>query len=54
MAKTLIEEGRKAWNLISQNNNHVLWESMVFEIEEQFMRIAHCSSRSLSQQVFFT
>ncbi|XP_015877895.3 SH2 domain-containing protein B [Ziziphus jujuba] len=52
MAKRLIEEGRKAWNLISQNNHHVQWESMVFEIEEQFMKIAGCSSRSLSQQDF--
>lgn len=51
MAKRLIEEGTKAWNLISQNNNHVQWESVVFEIEDQFMKIACCSSRSLMQQV---
>lgn len=52
MSRKLIEEGTQAWNSISQNKNHVQWESVVFEIEEQFMRIARCSSRSLTQQVF--
>lgn len=52
MAKRLVEEGTKAWKLISQNNHQVQWESVVFEIEEQFMKIASCSSRSLTQQVF--
>ena len=51
MAKGLVEEGTKTWNSISQNNNRVQWESLVFEIEEQFMKIACCSSRSLSKQV---
>ncbi|XP_022137019.1 uncharacterized protein LOC111008576 isoform X2 [Momordica charantia] len=51
MARKLVEEGTRAWNSISQNKNHVHWESVVFEIEEQFMRIAGCSSRSLTQQV---
>nr|KJB45846.1 hypothetical protein B456_007G332400 [Gossypium raimondii] len=52
MAKRLIDEGTVAWNLISQNNIQVQWESAVFEIEEQFMKIASCSSRSLTQQDF--
>lgn len=52
MSRKLIEEGTHAWNSISQNKNHVHWESVVFEIEEQFMRIAGCSSRSLTQQDF--
>ncbi|KAG4177165.1 hypothetical protein ERO13_A11G290000v2 [Gossypium hirsutum] len=52
MAKRLIDEGTVAWNLISQNNLQVQWESAVFEIEEQFMKIASCSSRSLTQQDF--
>ncbi|XP_024028241.1 SH2 domain-containing protein A [Morus notabilis] len=52
MAKRLVEEGTKAWNLISQNTNKVQWESMVFDIEGQFMKISRCSSRSLTQQDF--
>lgn len=52
MAKRLVEEGTKAWKLISQNNHQVQWETVVFEIEEQFMKIACCSSRSLTQQDF--
>ncbi|GKV34444.1 hypothetical protein SLEP1_g42817 [Rubroshorea leprosula] len=52
VSKRLIDEGIKAWNLMSQNNHQVQWESVVFEIEEQFMRIACCTTRSLSQQDF--
>lgn len=51
-AKRLIEEGIRVWNLISQNNHHVHWDDVVFEIEEQFMKIACCSTRSLTQQDF--
>lgn len=54
IAKKLLEEGEKAWNLISQNSNRVQWDNAVFGIEEQFMRIACCSSRSLTQQVTST
>ncbi|XVF18432.1 hypothetical protein REPUB_Repub11eG0021100 [Reevesia pubescens] len=52
MVKRLIDDGTKAWNLISQNNLQVQWESAVFEIEEQFMKIACCATRSLTQQDF--
>ncbi|KAE8668883.1 SH2 domain protein A, putative isoform 2 [Hibiscus syriacus] len=52
MAKRLIDEGTIAWNSISQSNLQVQWESAVFEIEEQFMKIACCTTRSLSQQDF--
>ncbi|XWS27421.1 hypothetical protein CRYUN_Cryun26dG0113800 [Craigia yunnanensis] len=52
MAKRLIDDGTKAWNLVSQNNLQVQWESAVFEIEEQFMKIACCNTRSLSEQDF--
>ncbi|KAK8633325.1 hypothetical protein V6N13_014171 [Hibiscus sabdariffa] len=52
MAKRLIDEGTIAWNSISQNNLQVQWDSAVFEIEEQFMKIACCTTRSLSQQDF--
>lgn len=52
IAKRLIEEGIKAWNSISQNNHQTRWEDVVFEIEEHFMKIACCSSRSLTQQDF--
>ncbi|XP_022717399.1 SH2 domain-containing protein A-like isoform X2 [Durio zibethinus] len=52
MSKRLIDDGTKAWNLISQNNLQVQWESAVFKIEEQFMKIACCTTRSLTQQDF--
>ncbi|XP_065861657.1 SH2 domain-containing protein B-like isoform X2 [Euphorbia lathyris] len=52
VARRLIEEGTRVWNSISQNNHAVPWENMVFEIEEQFMKIAGCSSRSLTEQDF--
>ncbi|KAK2638618.1 hypothetical protein Ddye_026413 [Dipteronia dyeriana] len=52
MAKQLIEEGRKTWNLISTDNNHVHWDRAVLGIEEQFMKISCCSTRSLKQQDF--
>ncbi|XVE52996.1 hypothetical protein DITRI_Ditri02bG0169200 [Diplodiscus trichospermus] len=51
MAKRLIDEGPKTWNLISQNNFQVQWKSAVFEIEEQSKKIACCTTRSLTQQV---
>lgn len=50
ITRKLIEEGTKAWNLISQNNHQVHWENVVFEIEELFMKIAHCSTRSLTHE----
>ncbi|XP_021726916.1 uncharacterized protein LOC110694069 isoform X2 [Chenopodium quinoa] len=50
IAKKLLEEGERAWNLISQNSHRVQWDNVVFEIEEQFMRISSCSTRSLTQQ----
>lgn len=52
ISKRLIEEGTKAWNSMSQNNHEVRWENAVFEIGEQFMRIACSSTRSLTQQDF--
>ncbi|KAK4805039.1 hypothetical protein SAY86_004856 [Trapa natans] len=52
IAKRLIEEGTRFWNAISQNNQHVNWENVSFEIEEQFMRISCCNTRSLSKQDF--
>ena len=54
MAKGLIEEGTKVWKLMSQNNHHIRWESAVYEIEEQFMKISSCGSRSLTHQVLFS
>ncbi|XP_020890440.1 uncharacterized protein LOC9325260 [Arabidopsis lyrata subsp. lyrata] len=52
MARELIAEGTNAWILISRNNQHVLWDNVVYEIEEHFMRISKCSSRSLTHQDF--
>ncbi|XP_037495062.1 SH2 domain-containing protein B [Jatropha curcas] len=48
----LIVEGTRVWNSISQNNHAVHWENVVFEIEEQFLKIACCNSRSLTEQDF--
>ncbi|KAK3011377.1 hypothetical protein RJ639_012447, partial [Escallonia herrerae] len=39
LAKGLIKEGIRAWNMISQNNHHVLWENLDFEL---LRRIAGC------------
>ncbi|KAL2943395.1 SH2 domain-containing protein B [Bienertia sinuspersici] len=50
IAKQLLEEGDRAWSVISRNSTRVHWDDIVFEIEEQFMRIARCSTRSLTQQ----
>ncbi|CAK7351745.1 unnamed protein product [Dovyalis caffra] len=54
IAKRLIEEGTKVWNSISQNNRLIQWENVIFEIEEQFMRITCSSTRSLTEQVAFS
>lgn len=51
MAKRLIEDGVNTWNLISQKNDRVRWENIVFDIKDQFMKISCCSSRSLMEQV---
>ncbi|KAL8148742.1 SH2 domain-containing protein B-like [Apium graveolens] len=48
MSKKLIEDGTKAWNLVSKNNKQVLWENLSSEIEEQFKKISCCSTRYLS------
>jgi hypothetical protein len=50
----LIEEGTKVWNSISQNNRLIHWENVIFEIEEQFMRITCSSTRSLTEKVAFS
>ncbi|XP_034933531.1 SH2 domain-containing protein A isoform X2 [Populus alba] len=52
ISKRLIEEGTKFWNSISQNNRHIQWENVIFEIEERFMRITCSSTRSLTEQDF--
>ncbi|XP_058221384.1 SH2 domain-containing protein B-like isoform X2 [Rhododendron vialii] len=52
LAKRLVEEGTKAWDLISQNNPHVIWENVVAEINNRFMKIACSSTRSLTLQDF--
>ncbi|KDP39777.1 hypothetical protein JCGZ_04936 [Jatropha curcas] len=52
IARGLIVEGTRVWNSISQNNHAVHWENVVFEIEEQFLKIACCNSRSLTEQDF--
>ncbi|KAL9232490.1 hypothetical protein vseg_007598 [Gypsophila vaccaria] len=50
IAKRLLEEGAKVWNSISRGSHRVQWDDVVFNIEEQFMRIACCNTRSLTQQ----
>lgn len=51
ISKKLIEEGRRTWNMISQSSQHVCWDSAVSEIQEQFVKISCCTTRSLAQQV---
>ncbi|KAL2581390.1 hypothetical protein AAZX31_15G200400 [Glycine max] len=50
LAKRLIKDGTNLWKVMSPNNHHIPWENAVYEIEEQFMKIASCCSRSLSPQ----
>ncbi|CAJ2656978.1 unnamed protein product [Trifolium pratense] len=52
IAKRLIEDGTNLWLAMSPSNHPVPWESAAYEIEEQFMKIASCGSRSLSHQDF--
>ncbi|KAL8512292.1 hypothetical protein ACS0TY_018684 [Phlomoides rotata] len=51
IAKRLVEVGIHAWTSISENNNHVLWENLVFKINEYFMKMAS-STRCLTNQDF--
>ncbi|XP_015580426.2 SH2 domain-containing protein A isoform X1 [Ricinus communis] len=51
IGKRLIEEGTKVWNSIAQSHQAVHWENVIFEIDEQFMKIA-CCNRSLIEQDF--
>ncbi|KAK7342850.1 hypothetical protein VNO80_25806 [Phaseolus coccineus] len=50
IAKRLIRDGTNLWKVMSPNNHHIPWENAVYEIQEQFMKIAGCGSRSLSPQ----
>ncbi|KAI5420344.1 SH2 domain-containing protein A isoform X1 [Lathyrus oleraceus] len=52
ISKRLIEDGTNLWMAMSPNKNHVPWERAVYEIEEKFMKIASCGSRSFSHQDF--
>ncbi|KAL6506884.1 hypothetical protein OROHE_022321 [Orobanche hederae] len=51
ISKKLVEEGIRVWTSIPENNNRVLWENLIFRINEHFMKIAR-SSRSLTEQDF--
>ncbi|XP_017406151.1 SH2 domain-containing protein A isoform X2 [Vigna angularis] len=50
IAKRLINHGRNLWKVMPLNNHHIPWENAVYEIQEHFVNIACCSSRSLSPQ----
>ncbi|KAF3781128.1 hypothetical protein EJ110_NYTH22160 [Nymphaea thermarum] len=50
IAKRLIQEGNRTWNLLSQNGHQVLWRNAIFEVERQFLRISQSVNRSLSIQ----
>ncbi|KAI4366029.1 hypothetical protein MLD38_021957 [Melastoma candidum] len=50
MTKKLIEDGTRTWGLIAQENHHVLWDSAVSRIHEQFASISGCSARHLTPQ----
>lgn len=52
IAKRLLKEGSDAWDLISQGNSLVLWDSAYFKIGEQFRRISSCYTRGLQEQDF--
>uniref|UniRef100_A0A7N0VN92 SH2 domain-containing protein n=1 Tax=Kalanchoe fedtschenkoi TaxID=63787 RepID=A0A7N0VN92_KALFE len=49
ITKKLIGQGTRFWNMMSQQNEPVCWENVVFEIRKQFMKIAR-TTRSLSDQ----
>lgn len=49
ITKRLVEEGIQVWTSVSGNNHHVLWENLVFSINEHFMKIS-CSTRPLMDQ----
>ncbi|CAI0440786.1 unnamed protein product [Linum tenue] len=50
MGRRLIEEGTRVWNSITQHSHLAQWENITFDIEERFMKIASCSTRSLTEQ----
>lgn len=52
ISKRMIEDGTKVWNLLSQNNQHVLWNNMILVLQDQFMKISCCRNRILTQQDF--
>ncbi|KAL3651109.1 hypothetical protein CASFOL_007512 [Castilleja foliolosa] len=51
ITKRLIEDGIQAWTTISENQNSVPWENLVYGINQHFMNIAR-SNRSLTEQDF--
>ncbi|XP_076924933.1 SH2 domain-containing protein A-like [Bidens hawaiensis] len=50
ISKRMIEDGTKVWNLLSQNNYHVLWNNVIPVLRDQFMKISCCRNRILTQQ----
>ncbi|MCD7449013.1 hypothetical protein HAX54_048096 [Datura stramonium] len=52
ISKRLIEEGFKCWNLISNDNHHVLWENLVSGLQEHFLKRTFGRTRSLTHQDF--
>ncbi|CAA0815900.1 SH2 domain protein B [Striga hermonthica] len=51
IAKRLVNEGIRVWSSVPENNNHVLWEDLIFRMNESFMRISY-STRSFTDQDF--
>lgn len=52
ISKRLIEEGINCWNLISNDNHHVLWENLVSGLQEHFLKMTFGRIRSLTHQDF--
>ncbi|XP_059282277.1 SH2 domain-containing protein A-like [Lycium ferocissimum] len=52
ISKRLITEGIRCWNLISNENQHVLWENLVSGLQEHFLKMTFGCTRSLTYQDF--
>ncbi|KAL8031952.1 hypothetical protein ABFX02_13G062000 [Erythranthe guttata] len=51
IAQRLVKEGIEAWTSVSENNNHVSWDNLVFTINQHFIKIVN-TPRSLTNQDF--
>nr|GMD84180.1 SH2 domain-containing protein A-like [Ipomoea batatas] len=52
ISKRLIEDGIKCWSFISRNSHNVLWDNLVTGLQDHFMKLTFCATRSLTRQDF--